>query len=108
MVSLAPVNDGQVIVTNKLRLVYLSSGDREMDAPCLALGARKDAKGNLELLVYGKDAAPLLRLPLKAIAATQDVPIDLGGQRKDNGDGVLALRFVGKYEAALTVRLTGQ
>ncbi|SPE58619.1 exported hypothetical protein [Verrucomicrobia bacterium] len=108
MAGLLPMSEGQAIAAEKLRLVRLTAGDRERVVPCFALGARKDANGGLEMLVYGKGAEPLLRLPLKAISTGQEVPIDLSGERKDDGNGVLTFRFLGKYEAALNVRRTGQ
>lgn len=108
MAYLSPVSEGKVVATDKLRLVHLATGDQEVDAPCFALAARKDPKGNLELLLYGKTVDPLIRLPLKTIASVQDAPVDLTAERKDDGSTLLKLTFVGKYEAALSVRPTGQ
>jgi hypothetical protein len=72
------------------------------------LGAHKDAKGDLELLVYGKSSEPVMRLPLKAISADQDLPIDITGERKSDGLGLVTLKFFGKYEASIELRRTSQ
>jgi hypothetical protein len=102
MVKLVPMSEDQAVPLSKMRVVHLKSEDKEADAVCCALGVRKDAKGDLELLIYGKDKEPVLRAPLKAISAPQDNPIEMSGERKDNG-GLVTLKLVGKYEASFMV-----
>jgi hypothetical protein len=87
---------------DQLQLVTVNAGEPATAALC-ALGARKDADGKLELLIYGKDKQPLLRVPLKEVsAAAQDSPIDMSAERQ--GDGALVtLKILGKYQATFTV-----
>ena len=108
MAHLVPLRDGQAVADSKLRLVHVGSGDGQVDVPCFALGAHQGADGKPELLVYGKAAEPLLRLPLQPVTAAQGLPVDLRGERKDDSSGALILTFVGKYEARLDVRLAEQ
>jgi len=101
MVKLVPLVDGSPVGDGKLRKVHVKAGDAEADVPCCALGVRKSGDG-LELLVYGKDTEPVLRAPLKSISSTQEVPIDLEGERTDQG-GRITLKFFGKYQATFMV-----
>ncbi len=102
MLKLAPMNDGQVVPAEKLRMVHLSSGDKEGDVPCCALGVRKNGESGLELLIYGKGQEPIVRVPLKPISSAQDTPIDMSAERTDEA-GRITLSFVGKYAATFTV-----
>jgi len=52
---------------SKLRTVHVSNGEEEADVPCLALGVRKGGDGKLELLIYGKDEEPIVKVPMKAL-----------------------------------------
>jgi hypothetical protein len=102
MHKLAPMNGGQVVPATRLRMVHLSAEGAEADVPCCALGVAKGAKGELELLIYGKGSEPVTRVRLEAISKPQDSPIDISAERKDDG-GLITLRFVGKYEASFMV-----
>jgi hypothetical protein len=107
MAYILPVSDGKILAADKLRLVSVTNEGNSMEVPCFALGARKDPKAGLELLLYGKNPEPLIRLPLKSTSAAQDIPIELIGERKGDRLGTLRLKFFGKYEAALDVQLSG-
>jgi hypothetical protein len=102
LVKLVPLVDGSPVADAKLRKVHVKAGDAEADVPCCALGVRKGADDRLELLVYGKETEPLLRTALKSISTTQEVPIDLEGERTDQG-GRITLKFFGKYQATFMV-----
>ncbi len=102
MHKLVPLDGDQVVPAEKLRMVHLSSGDQEADVPCCALAARKNAEGALELLIFGKGKEPVMKVPLKTISNSQETPIEMSAERKDNG-GLITLQFVGKYEASFMV-----
>jgi len=102
LVNLAPMRDGQVVSSDTLRMVHVRAGDQEADAACCALGVSKKADGVLELLVYGKDKEPLVRVPVKSISTPQENPIEMSGEAKENS-GVVILKFVRKYEASINL-----
>jgi hypothetical protein len=102
LVKLAPLSAGEAVPADKLRIVHINHGDQEADAVLCALGVQKNSEGALQLLVYGKGKQPVLQVPLKAISATQDSPLDVSAERKDQG-GEITLKFVGKYEATFMV-----
>jgi hypothetical protein len=103
LVNLVPVRDGQAVPSDRQRLVHVRVGEQEADAACCALGVSKKAGSGLELLLYGKDKDPLIRVPLKPISRQQDNPIEMSCELKDDG-GVVTLSFLGKYEG--TFKLT--
>ena len=102
LLKLVPMNDGQAVPASKLRMVEARSDEGQATVACCALGLRKDDKGGLELLVFGKDKEPVLRAPLHAISRQQENPIEMSAERKDEG-GLVTLRFLGKYEASFMV-----
>jgi hypothetical protein len=100
--KLAPMKDGQVMVVSKLRVVQISTGKGEEPAVCCALGVRKGTDGQLELLVYGKDKEPVVRVPLKVTAGSQENPIEMTAEQEGDTARV-TLKLVGKYEASFSV-----
>jgi hypothetical protein len=102
LVKLAPVNAGQVVPKSRLRIVHVRAGDQEADSVCCALGVCKDDNRGLELLIYGKDKEPLTRALMKSISGQQDNPIEMSCERKDD-NGLVTLKFLGKYEVTFTV-----
>jgi hypothetical protein len=100
--KLAPLIDGQVVKADRLQKLTGNTPEGQVTVALCALGVVKDSDGKLQLLVYGKDKEPVLRVPLKEISATQEHPLDLQAERKDDG-GLLTLKILGKYEATFMV-----
>jgi hypothetical protein len=105
MLKLAPMTDSGVVSLDKLRVVHVKTDEREADAVCCALGVRKNADGALELLVYGKDKEPVLKVPVKAISGQQEKqenPIEVSAE-VGGSSGLITLKFAGKYQASFSV-----
>ena len=100
--NLAPENEGERVPQSKLHTVHVRTREQEAEAVCCALGVCKDANGGLQLLIYGSDKEPVAQVPMKSISGQQDNPIELSAARKDD-DGLITLRFLGKYEVTFTV-----
>jgi hypothetical protein len=100
--KVAPLVDWRVVQREEMKLVGISTWEGPTTASLHALGVRKDDKGGLELLVYGKGKEPILRAPLKAIASSQENPIELSAERTYEG-ATVTLKILGKYEASFTV-----
>jgi hypothetical protein len=101
--QLAPKVDGKPVPNDKLRILKITIGnDNEPLSLCL-IGARKNAKGELELVLYGKEKEPLVNLPLKKVDSRQEMPIELQPMEVDEGTASLQINILGKYEAKLTV-----
>ncbi len=96
----APVSNGQRVSAEKLRTVRVNVGDQTETAVLCALGVRKGAGDQLQLLVYGKEKEPILQVPLKSVSATQENPIELDGVLEGESARV-TLKLVGKYQATL-------
>lgn len=92
---------GQPAREDQLQLVTVGGAEQAKVALC-ALGARRDAAGKLELLVYGKGKEPLLRAPLRDISTQQENPIEMSGEPQGEGS-LVRLKILGKYEASFTV-----
>jgi hypothetical protein len=102
LLKLTPMQDGDAVGASKLRMVTLShEGDQVKVAQC-ALGVKGNGSGSLELLVYGKDKEPVVKVPLKTMDAKQDVPIDLSAERESDS-GKVTLKILGKYTATISV-----
>jgi len=100
--QLTPMHNGEAVAKEKLRLVTVSGDGEEVTAPQCALAVRRSAGGTLELLVFGKDKAPIVTAALKPLDTTQALPIDLAADRE--GDvGKVTVKILGKYQATLSV-----
>lgn len=100
--QVSPYVNGKVTPNDKLRIVKVTAGGEDHALPFCLIGVQKNAKGELELVVYAKDKEPLLRAPLKKIDAKQELPLEL--QAKREGDTAqLTINILGKYQAVLTV-----
>ena len=100
--KLTPMRNGEAIGKDSLRLVTVRAEGEEVTAPQCALAVRRNAGGNLELLVYGKSKEPVLIVALKPLDAIQSMPLDLAAER-DGDVGNLTLKILGKYQAKLSV-----
>ena len=102
LLKLAPMTEGQPVPADRLRFVNVTTEEGSAKVPCCVLAVRATGDNGLELLVLGKDKTPLLTAPLKTITQTQDNPIELTAERKDDG-GLVTLRLLGKYQASFMV-----
>jgi hypothetical protein len=100
--KLTPMNDGEAIAKDSLRLVTVRAEGEEVTAPQCALAVRRNAGGNLELLVYGKSKEPVLTVALKPMDAVQSTPLDLSAEREGDA-GKLTVKILGKYQATMSV-----
>jgi hypothetical protein len=103
MLSVAPAKDGTVVPNHKLRMVTVRQKDKETRVQMFLLGVREAEKDGLELVVYGKDKEPLLKLPLKKAETKHDLPIELKGAKNGEDSGLLTLNFLGRFQAEMTV-----
>jgi hypothetical protein len=102
LLKLTPMRDGEAIAASKLRMVTLNrEGDEVKVAQC-ALGVQRNGSDALQLLVFGKDKEPVVKVPLKTSEAKQDVPIDLTADRESDS-GKVTLQILGKYTATISV-----
>jgi hypothetical protein len=101
--DLTPVSGGEPVPNDKLRILTLNADGDDIKLALLLLGVRKTADDKWELLVYGKEKEPLLRLPIEKAEATQEMPIDLEGKRNDDGGGSATLHILRKYKTTITV-----
>lgn len=100
--QISPYVNGKVTPNDKLRIVKVNAGGEDHSLPFCLIGVQKNAKGELELVVFAKDKEPLVRAPLKKIDAKQELPLELEAKRE--GDTAqLTINILGKYQAVLTV-----
>ncbi|HNQ87714.1 MAG TPA: hypothetical protein PKM73_03660 [Verrucomicrobiota bacterium] len=94
--------DYDVVPASQLNVIKFTTDNGQVSAPVYPLAVRQKSGGGLELLVYGKAKEPLLKLPLKAIDAKQELPLEADGER--GGDGAtVTLKIAGKYQASFEV-----
>lgn len=100
--GLVPLRGAELPPTDQLHWVNVSTDEGSATVPCCALGMMKNNSGSLELLVYGKNKEPLLKVPVKTIQGAQENPVEMQAERRDDG-GWITLRILGKYEASFMV-----
>ena len=102
LLRVAPVRDGEAVSKDKLRLATIEHEGESYTLPQCALGVQRNSSGKLELLVFGKEKEPLLKVALKSIEVKQELPLDLDADR-DNDAAEVTLKILGKYEAKFKV-----
>jgi hypothetical protein len=102
---LSLATDGKAIGPDKLRMVTITDGDKQREVELYFLGAGKNDRGELELIVFGKDKESLFRVPFAKNSAStaQKLPIELSGKKNDEDSGTLTLHLVDNYTADLPV-----
>jgi hypothetical protein len=100
---LTPLVEGQPVPAEKLRLIEVPVESDTSTAVQCALGVKAGGDGQLDLLVFGKDTTPILRLPLKKTQVTQEAPIEMTAERTGDQVGRLTLNLLGRYEAVIPV-----
>jgi len=100
--KLTPMKDGEAVAASKLCMVTLTHEGDQVKVSQYALGVQRNGTGALELLVFGKDKEPVVKVPLKTMDAKQDVPIDLSAERESDS-GKVTLKILGKYTATISV-----
>jgi hypothetical protein len=103
--NLTIVVKDQALPNDKLRIVTVIAKDgQEHPLPLFLLGVhRKAADLKMELVVYGPGKEPLLIAPLQKVSGTQELPLELDGEKGDNNRGTLTVKVLGQYQAQLTL-----
>ena len=96
---------GHALPTNQIRLVSVGETGQSRDVQLYYLAARKDAAGQLQLVIFAKDPAqPVLTVPINQVPTTSPAtPIDLTGRQEGEESGLLTIGFLGEYAAEIPV-----
>ncbi len=100
--KLTPMRESGGVPSYQLRLVNVVGEEESGEAVQCALGVKDNGAGGLDLLVFGKDSTPLLKVPLKQTDRTQQLPIAVRAEREYES-GRLTLNLLGRYEASFRV-----
>lgn len=97
----APMVEGQAPPLEKWHTILVKPGGEQHRLGLCLLGASKNADGVFELVVYSKDKAPLLRLPLQMVdTGSNTLKMKLATNPATNH---LLVTVIGKYQAILTL-----
>ncbi len=105
MYNLVPRLSGQAITADKQRTLTVHDNEKDMRVQLYPIGIARNSQGNLELVLYAKDKEPLARLPLRAGSAlTQDLPLQISGQKEDENTGLLTISILGQQIAEMLLQ----
>jgi hypothetical protein len=104
-----PVRDGKPVPDDQLRIVTVRLDDKDRPMPLLLIGVRQKEKTDaLELVLYAREAEPLLVLPLQAADASDELPVELEWKRGDKDADSLTIILLGKHRAVLPIGRQGK
>jgi hypothetical protein len=92
------LREGQATPDERTRRANISVGDKTFDLQVYLLGVTKTA-GTTELVLFGRDSAPLIHIPLEKIAASQQMPAEISGQKTGEDRATLTVSLLGQYKA---------
>jgi hypothetical protein len=93
--------EGQATSSEKAREVVVTADNRDYHLHLFLLGTEKNASGTLDLVVFAKDKEPLLRVPVQSSTSSQELPVELSGEKTGEDSATLTLRLFGQYKADL-------
>lgn len=102
LLKITPMVDRQIVKIDRLRIVTVRGDKENVDLALCALGIRKGADGHPELLIYGKDKEPLIRVALTQISEKQENPIEASAEQQGDG-ATVTLKILGKYAGSFVV-----
>jgi hypothetical protein len=109
MLNVAVAQGGTAPVREKLRFLDVQDDSNSFHVQLYLLGVAKNAEGKPELVVYGKDAEPLVHAPLAAANVNfPSLPIELSVAREGTDSGKLTLSIAGQHSADLQVVKFGE
>ena len=97
-----PVVAGKPSASEKNRVVTVKLDGKDRPMPVLLLGIRK-SENKHELVVYAKDANPILVLALGKVEFVQENPIELEWERGEKNIDKLTMTVLGKYRTVVPV-----
>ncbi|MBI5774417.1 MAG: hypothetical protein HZA89_11825 [Verrucomicrobia bacterium] len=101
--GLAPAKDGLALAESALRIVTVADKGTDYRLPLLLLGVRKQGE-KLELVLFGRDKAPVLAVALKQAEASQETPIELSAEKRADESADFTLNIAGKYRASFAIK----
>lgn len=101
--QLAPKDKDAVLSNDKLRLVKVTTKDKELELAVFTLGIEKAGKKEFQLAIYGKGGSPVLRVPLTAEKSKGAAPVVMAVRKTGEEAGVIELKLLGRYKAEIPV-----
>lgn len=100
--KLTPKQDNQPVYSSKLRMAKVELEGDTVQVPQCTLGVRKTSAGQIQLLVFGKTAEPIVTVPVSTANSGSADGVTLKAERDYSG-GTVTLCLFGKYKAELEV-----
>lgn len=101
--QLAPKDKDAVLSNDRLRLVKVTTKDKELELAVFTLGIEKAGKKEFQLAIYGKGGSPVLRVPLTAEKSKGAAPVVMAVRKTGEEAGVIELKLLGRYKAEIPV-----
>lgn len=103
--KIAPKDKDAVLTGDKLRFVKVPAKDRELEVVMFSLGLQPAGKKEFQLVLYGKDNQPVLRVPLTAdkVKGKGAAPVTMTARKSDEDGGVLEFKLLGRFKAEIPV-----
>jgi len=104
MLRVGIARDGRISPVEELRSVTVTDSDKDRDVQLYLLGARKNAQGAAELVLFAKSEKPLLVTSLAGDSAgTQSLPLEITGSRTGEDTATLVIHLIGGQRAELSL-----
>ena len=104
MLKVGIVRDGKLLPADQLRTVTITDSDKDRILQIYLLGVRKSGQGALELVLFGKDATPLMTAALSADSGSaQALPLEITGRKTGEDTATMDLRLFGRYHTEMSL-----
>jgi hypothetical protein len=103
LLKIAPWDNGSALPKDKLRLVTIEEKSKTLELVVFALAIEKAGKQGTQLALYGKDSAPVMRVPLTAAKSKGAAPVVMAARKTGEESGMLELGLLGRFKAEIPV-----
>jgi len=95
--------DKKTVPADKLRAGIIVIEGTTLEVSFCFVGVKTEQDGKRQLLIYGKDKEPLVKLPLSDFETKVDRPVAIEC-KVGNGDGTLHLNVLRKFQAIVPLK----
>lgn len=101
--KLTPKDKDTALSNDKLRLVKVTTKDKEMELAVFTLALERSGKREFQLAIYAQDSQPAIRLPLTTDKSKGAASVTMSPRKTGEASGVLELALLGRFKAEIPV-----
>jgi hypothetical protein len=101
---LTPVVDNKPVPKEKLRTLSVMIDNETIEVPVFYVGVKTETDGKRNLVIYGKDKDPLVKVALNDLETKGERPVVIEAKGVANGEGTLFVNVLKKFQSLVPLK----